>query len=341
VIGVGLLPSLTFTASAIAYASALGLLSMGLTLTYLTTKVPNFAHATIAMIGSVAMLLLIDRYYYENIGWGMFVTGPLVGGLLAAAFAAFTYVAILKPLADRGNTIIGLMIATFAVDIILMNILTLILNLVKGVHVPKLIGASIVSLEPALRVGGKTIQGHIIALPVAAVVLTILFHVFLTKTKFGVAMRAAIENPSLASIMGVNVNLVNIVSWTISGFLAGAAGALMAYTFKGVDPAVSALIIVSVFAGSIVGGISNIYWGLLGGFIVGFTEKWGTAILNNFYNAYLAGHAGLPKASFVNYEKIMSLGLVIIVLLYAPQGLAGIDWRGLAYRLRVKRGVEE
>ena len=334
-----LLPSLPYTLQAIAYASALGLLSMGLSLTFATTRVPNFAHSTIGMIGAVAILFLIDRYFYANPTWSVFLVGSIVGGALAALFALFMYVAILKPLADRGNTIIGLMIATFAVDIILTNILVLILDEVRGVHIPKLIGASITSYEPILRIGEYRIFAYTIVLPVAAIVLTLIFHLFLTKTKFGVAMRATIENPDLASVLGVNVNLVYMASWAISGFLAGVAGALMAFTFKGVDPAVSALVIVSVFAGSIVGGLESVYWGLIGGFLVGLVEKLGITIINNFYKQYLVLKLGAPNVSLLNYEKVLSLGLVVVMLLYAPQGLAGINWGSLARRLKLRRVI--
>lgn len=332
-----ILPGFIFTLNSIAYAAAIGLLSMGLTLTYLTTRVPNFAHATIGMIGSVVMLFLIDRVYYPSPGWSLFATGPILGGLAAAAFSVFMYLAILKPLAGRGNTIIGLMIATFAVDIILLNILTLILNTAHGKNIGKLIGAPLLGFQPKVNILGYTVDSYTLVLPVAAVLLAIAFHLFLTRTSFGVAMRATIENPDLASAMGVNVNLVYAVSWAVSGFLAGVAGSLMAFAFKGVDPAVSALVIVTVFAGSIVGGLSSVYWGLIGGFLVGLAEKLGTAIINNIYRDFFVEHLGFPNVSLVNYEKIMSLGLVILVLLYAPRGLAGVDWGRLASRLGLRR----
>ncbi len=335
-----ILPGVTYTLSSLAYAAAIGLLSMGLTLTYLTTRIPNFAHATIGMIGSIVMLLLIDRVFYGSQSWLIYLLGPLAGGAAAAAFSVLMYRAILKPLADRGNSIIGLMIATLAVDIILLNILTLILNVVPGENIPKLIGANIIGFQPKIRVAGVVVDSYTVILPVAALVLATVFHLFLTRTSFGVAMRATIENPDLASAMGVNVNLVYMVSWAFSGFLAGAAGALMAFAFKGVDPAVSALVIVTVFAGSIVGGLTSIYWGLIGGVLVGLAEKLGTTIINNMYRALLVPSLGLPNISLVNYEKVMSLGLVIIVLLYAPQGLAGVDWESILRRIKRVRGGE-
>ncbi len=324
-----ILPGGIFLMSALAYASALGLLSMGLSLTFVTTRVANFAHATIGMIGAIVMLFLIDRVYYDHVSYSLFVIGPLLSFLLAGLFAAVMYLVVMKPLQEKGNDVIGLMIATFAIDIILINILSFLLNAVSGKHLPKLYGVNIGPWDPTIACCGLALKASNFVLPIAAIILTVIFHLFLTKTKFGVAMRATIENPNLASVMGVNTNLVYTVSWFVSGALAGVAGSLIAFSLKDTSPNSSALIIVSVFAGSIVGGLTSIYWGLLGGFIVGMAEKVLTSMLDSFYNTVLVPSLGIPEFSFINYEKVMSLGLVIIVLLFAPEGLAGLDWNKL------------
>jgi len=335
----GVLPSGIFFMRSLSYAAALGLLSMGLTLTYVTTKVPNFAHATIAMIGATVMVWLIDNYYYTNPSWMMYLVGGLLGGLIAGLASLFMYTGMLRPLEKRGNTVIGLMIATFAFDIILLNILTIYMNAHRGVNIKQYISADVSSFQPKISILGSQIGAHVVVLPLAALLLSAAFHLFLTKTKFGVAMRATIENPGLAAVMGVNVNLVYMVSWFISGFIAGVAGSLMVFTFKNANPSVSALIIVSVFAGSIVGGLASVYWGLIGGLIVGLSEKLGTEITANLYNALFPPGPGETPLSLASYEKVISLGLVIIVLLFSPQGLAGVNWRGLAERLGLSRLV--
>ena len=330
---VEIIPSGVFLMSAIAYAAALGLLSMGLSLTYVTTRVANFAHATIGMLGAIVMLFLIDRVYYEGASYKLFVIGPLLSFIVAGLFAMIMYLVVMKPLQDKGNDVIGLMIATFAIDIILLNILSFLLNATTGENLPKLYGVNIGPWDPTIQCCGLELKASNFVLPIAAVLLTFIFHLFLTKTKFGVAMRATIENPNLAAVMGVNTNLVYTVSWFVSGALAGVAGSLIAFSLKDTSPNSSALIIVSVFAGSIVGGLTSIYWGLVGGFIVGLAEKLLTSVINALYNGYFAPALGLPEIAIINYEKVMSLGLVIIVLLFAPQGLAGVDWSKLKQKI--------
>ena len=321
-----MLLSLKFLLDSIAWAAAIGLMSMGLTLTYLTTKVPNFAHATIGFMAAPITVYIVDHYYLArgklHGDYLMYLYIVVISFIAIGALSTVIYLTILRPLARRGSDVISLMIATFAIDIILVSILAIILNNMDTVVLTRALDAQVSGYQPKIRVGRYIVQAHTLILPLVAIILAFLFHLFLTKTKFGVAMRATIENPSLASTLGVNVDLVYTVSWFISGGLAGVAGAFMTYMLAA-NPKYSALIIVSVFAGSIVGGLSDVYWGLIGGFIVGFSEK----IITNIAGAVV----GVP---LTNYERMVSLVLVILVLLFAPQGLAGVDWGKLLDRIR-------
>jgi len=319
--------SLKFLLDSIAWGAAIGLMSMGLTLTYLTTRVPNFAHATIGLVSSLVIVYVYDRLYgAAALSYSFYPLIIILSFLLVGVVAVVIYLSVLKPLADRGNDIISLMIATFAVDIILFSLLFIALNLFPTVNLDRALDAQISGSEPRIRVGNYLVPASTLIFPAAAVILALLFHLFLTKTKFGIAMRATIENPSLAATLGVNTNMVYTVSWFISGGLAGVAGAAIIMALSA-NPKYSALIIVSVFAGSIVGGLSGVYWGLVGGFIVGFSEKIVTKLVS--------AAVGVPLD---NYERLVSLVMVIIVLLVAPRGLAGVDWARVRERLLGVKG---
>ncbi len=88
----------------------------------------------------------------------------------------------------------------------------------------------------------------IISLTVIILMLITLF-LLLYKTKFGIALRASMENPSLAEIMGVDVEHTRMFSWFLSGALASAAGSLLPFRQE-IVPATGAIIIVSIFAAS-------------------------------------------------------------------------------------------
>jgi len=297
---------------AIIFSSLLTLLSIGLTLTYLTTKVPNFAHGTFAAVGAYITLTAVmvwkgNLYHYLCLAF-------VIGGATALA----QYILVLKPLTRRGASIVGLMIATLAIDIILLAILNIYADYLSRQF-------KIFSRYFYLRPYDVTIigwRGVLIVAPTLAVVTVTLIQSVLTRTKFGVAMRAAIENPSLASVVGVNVNLVYAVSWFIAGGLAGLAGGLLPLHLLS-NPDVGATLIASIFAASIVGGLLNIYGAVLGGFLIGFAEILGTSYIASWVGTWV-----------IPYRPMIPLVAIAVTLLLAPKGLLGVNWLGLIGAIR-------
>lgn len=294
--------------AAIIYASLLVLLSMGLTLTYLTTKVPNFAHASFATVG--VYLALVASRVWEN---SPYIAIP-IAFVLSGAIALFLYTFILKPLIRKGSSQAIQMIATLAFDMVLIALLNITADyIVRTFHV--------VSREFTLRSYDGSFMGLPLVLFVAPTVIVILavgLHLVLKKTRFGIAMRATIENPDLSGVVGINVRLVYGVSWFLGGGLAGIAGALMSLWFQG-DPSLGVMLIPSIFAASIAGGFFSIYGAIAGGLLVGLTEVLGTR--------FLAGELG---SWVIAYRPLIPLLFIVVTLLAAPRGLAGINW----YRLR-------
>jgi branched-chain amino acid transport system permease protein len=299
---------------ALIFSSLLSLLSIGLTLTYMTTKVPNFAHASLAAVGAYVTLTT-----GELLGGSPYLFLPfafVIGGLVGLV----QYRIIFKPLIRRGVNIIGLMVATLAMEFIFLSILNIYAD----------------SLSKELKVRSRYfllaikdfefagIPGLLIVASILVVLTATTLYLFLTKTKFGIAIRAAIEDPALASVVGVNVNRVYAVSWLIAGALGVLSGALLPLWFPG-NPDMGSRLIVSVFAASIIGGLGNVYGAVLGGFVIGFAELLGTNFLATQFGPWV-----------IPYRPLIPLAAIVITLLLAPQGLLGVDWRGLATRLRKK-----
>jgi branched-chain amino acid transport system permease protein len=291
--------------SAIVYASLLTLLSIGLTLTYLTTRVPNFAHATFGAVG-VYVAFTVIMIWKGNIYHHLYLPF-IIGGTAALA----QYLIVFKPLMRRGASVVGLMITTLAIEFILLAIL--------NIYADYLLYHKIKSKYFTFKLYDINIAGQsgiLIVAPILAAATVILLHLTLTRTKFGVAMRAAIEDASLASVVGVNVNLVYAISWFISGALAGLSGALLPFHSLSY-PEVGSVWIVSVFAASIIGGLMSVYGAVLGGFLIGFAE----IIITN----ELAAEIG---TWVVPYRRLIPLIAIAVTLLLAPNGLLGVDWRG-------------
>ncbi len=299
---------------ALIFASLLSLISIGLSLTYMTTNVPNFAHGSFAALGAYLTLTAVELWGGNPYQFLPFVL--VIGGLAALV----QYLLVFRPLIRKGVTIVGLMIATLAIEFILLSLLNIYADYLSTTF--KVRSRYFLLAIYDFQIAGNT--GLLFVAPILVVVTATMLYLFLTKTKFGVAMRAAIEDPDLASVVGINVNLVYAVSWFISGGLGCLAGALLPLWFPG-NTDMGSKIIVSVFAASIVGGLKSIYGALVGGFLIGFAEILGTN--------WLASQLG---PWIIPYRPLIPLITIAITLLLAPQGLLGIDWRDLASKIRKK-----
>ena len=298
--------------AAIIFSSLLALLSIGLTLTYLTTKVPNFAHGTYAAVGAYITLTAVK--VWEGNPYHYLPLALLVGGLGALA----QYLIVLRPLMRKGAKIVGLMITTLAIEFILLALLNIYADYLT--RVLKITSRYFLFAYKDIRIAGQ--RGLLIVAPTLVATTVALLYLALTRTKFGIAMRAAIESSSLASVVGINVDLVYAVSWFIAGGLGGLSGALLPLWFPG-NPDMGARHIVSTFAASIVGGLFSIYGAVLGGFLIGMAEVLGTSYLASWLGAWV-----LP------YRPLVPLIAIVITLLLAPSGLVGVNWRNLVSSVR-------
>ena len=292
---------------AIIFASLLALLSIGLTLTYLTTRVPNFAHASFAIIG--VYIALIATRVWDTSPYVAIPIAFVISGMVAVSLYSF----ILKPLIRKGASQAIQMVATLAFDLVVIALLNITADYIVKTY-------QITSREFSLRSYDAEFMGLpmiVFAAPVAVAILAITLHIMLRKTKFGIAMRAATENSDLSGTVGINVKLVYGVSWLLGGGIAGIAGALMSLWFQG-DPNLGPQLIPSVFAASIAGGFLSIYGAIAGGLLVGLTEVLGTRFLAGEFGSWL-----------IAYRPLIPLVFIVVTLLLAPRGLAGINWSKL------------
>ncbi|MBP7961771.1 MAG: branched-chain amino acid ABC transporter permease [Caldilineaceae bacterium] len=135
--------------------------------------------------------------------------------------------------------------------------------------------------------------------------LMIGLRLFVQRTKLGKAMRATAQNANAAAIMGIDVERVIMITFFIGGAMAGAAGMIFGnflHTGRylmGFDAGLFA------FTAAVFGGIGNITGALLGGFIIGFIKA--------FSDQYLAAQ----------WTRAVIFGILILVLVFRPQGLLG------------------
>jgi branched-chain amino acid transport system permease protein len=301
---------------AMIFSSLLTLLSIGLTLTYLTTKVSNFAHGAGAAVGAYITLTAVE--VWQGNPYSYLVVAVLVGGVLAL----IQYLLVFRPLIRRGASNVVLMIATLAMELVLLSVLNIYADYLTKTYTIRSRYFFLSSSD--ITISGQ--RGLLVVAPALTAIIATLLHLLLTRTKFGIAMRAAIEDPSLASVAGINVDFVSAVSWIIAGGLGGLSGALLPLYTPGY-PEMSAIIIVSVFAASIVGGLNNIYGAVLGGLLMGLSEILGTSALASVLGSWV-----------IPYRPLIPVIAIVITLLLAPNGLMGVNWRNIgSLRQRFQR----
>ena len=319
------------------YGGILSVMCIGLTVTYQTTKVPNFAYADVVVVGMTAA-------YFSYVLLGLassYLTLPF-SMLVAGAFAVLMYILVMKPLIKRGSSILNLMIASLAVDILFTGVEADISEIgivpfsraFTHAGIPVLVeapplpdfnflirnGIQIVHTCP-LASAGSCIPGIFVISPVLLAATTGTMYLLLKRSRFGIAMRAAIENPSLARVVGINVDRVYTVSWFIAGALGGLAGSLYAIG-DGMSLGVQNTLILDIFAGSVLGGLSSIYGAVIGGLLVAIGENYVITVLAKSVNSQL----------LVLQVGGVSMIILIITLLVAPKGLVAVNWRRLVSR---------
>jgi branched-chain amino acid transport system permease protein len=278
--------------SALVYACLFSMMAMGLTLTYMTTKVPNFAFGDFVTLGIYSSYTSVKVFHLNP------YVGSAFGFIVGALVSAVMFLLVLRPLARRGSSLVSLMIATFGVDIGFVGIFEIYTNYLQydlgHIDAPNFYAL------PDFSLGGYA--GVDLIAPVSVAVIVLSIYLLFTRTKFGVAMRAAVENPPLARVLGINVDMVATVSWMLAGGFAGYAGGLLtlqlpAGTFTGSN------LIVEIFSSSVLGGLTSIFGAAVGGLIIGGSEILGTLGLG----------LGFGTAGAIIIAAIFVLGGIVLI----------------------------
>lgn len=246
--------------------TVLALPAIGLTLIFAVLRFTNFALASLMTIGAYAGLV-------ANVSFGMPVYVSLLAAFVVAGLVGwFSDEFVLKPF--RASGFITTAIGSIALTIALENVVRFIFaNQMRGYNLPLRRDW----VFDGLRVGPQQVEN----LAIAAIVVLALT-AFLMATRAGKAMRAVADNPALASIKGIDVDMVaRIVSFVAMG-LAGIGGMLVGLDTT-VDPLVGFKTILSVFAAAVVGGLGSIPGAIVGALVIGVGEELSLLVLSPAY----------------------------------------------------------
>jgi len=302
------------------------LMALGLTMTYAITRVPNFAHAEYVTVGgyvaAVLALGLSGLLAASGLaGVAVIVLASVLAFAAAAAVAVGGDELVFKPLTRRGATSLHLLVASIGVGLVIRYILSIIVA-----SYDLLVVRSPIDKEILVTVGGAPFTNlHAWVLPTTFGVV-IGLHVLFTRTRLGKAMRAMASNFDLARIAGIRTVRVRRWTWLLAGGLAGLGGAFWVINVP-VVPETGWVILLFLFAASILGGFTSFWGTVAGGFIVGFAEIMGMSLLNQLFGVSLS------------YRPMIALAIIVLVFLLRPQGITGLtmpDFRALARRLHAR-----
>ena len=290
---------------AVAYSSCIGIGAAAITLIYNATRTFNFAHASLVAWG---VYMVFTGVYILGLSPYAFVP---IAVPLGAAIGLAIYFGVNRWLLRAKASEVNLMMSTLGVDLVLFGVLNIYSDYLIATYKAPAKYFVLEVRDPIIELGEARIRLVGVVAPLILVALVVALHLFLTRTKVGVAMRASIENPELAKISGINTDVIYALAWAIGGALAALSGALLSLVISGYT-AVGMVTIVSFFAGAIVGGLFSIFGSLLGGFLVGLSEFLGITLLGNTLGGWVYA-----------YRPAIPLAALAITLLLKPEGLAG------------------
>ena len=148
---------------------------------------------------------------------------------------------------------------------------------------------------------------------VATVILMTLLYLFVMRTRTGTAMRAVSEDMEVASLMGINVDRIIVITFAVGAAAAGAAGVLYALVFKQVHFFMGFYPGIKAFTAAVLGGIGNIPGAMLGGLFLGLFESVGPILVLD----------GLGIVAPYQLKDVIAFTMLVMVLIFRPSGILG------------------
>ncbi len=276
--------------------SIYALIALGYTMVYGIIRLINFAHGDFFMIGAYAAFFA-SSYMLAVYGKAPLVIIIIVSMLVSAFIALLTNRVIYRPLRykPRLSGLIGAIGASLFIEYLFSSL--------------PFIGPSFrafpdVMPRVAHQVGNVYISNHQISNLAISIGLMLFLTYIVRKTAVGKAMRAVSLDKDAAKLMGIDVEKIISFTFFLGGSFAGAAGLMASIAYPRIFPYMGILPGLKAFVSAVLGGIGSIPGAMLGGYIVGLAETFATA-----YKSL--------------YGEGIAFAILVLVLLFRPQGLLG------------------
>jgi branched-chain amino acid transport system permease protein len=273
----------------IGVGSIYALVALGFVLIYRATNVVNFAQGDFAMLGAFAMVVLaidLELPYWLSI---------IITLVLLVGFGALFNLGVYYPL--RHRSFLPVIISTIGASILLENG-------VLAAYGPRPQSLpSIISVQ-GFSIGEVFFDSQYLVILIVTIVMVALQYLFFERTLLGKKMQATSQDKEMASLLGIPVAWMIMLTFMYSALLGGLAGVLVAPVLF-VTVGMGSSIALKAFAASIIGGFGDVTGAIIGGLALGVIETFGAAYVS------------------VPYKDAFAFLMLFVFLLLRPQGIFG------------------
>lgn len=279
------------------------LVALGYTLVYGVLRLINFAHSEIFMIGTFATVAFITAVGVASPLTGLALLFFLLAAGLVAALASGGAAVLLeriayRPLRRKGATQLAALISAIGASLFLQQLFSLKYpDAVSTVRVMDKVNLA--------SIGTGVIRADKVLVFVGAVMMMVILDRVVNGTRFGRAIRATAQSPNNATLMGVDIDKVILITFLIGGAMAGIGGMLYVVFFEVTTYFVGFVLGIKAFTAAVLGGIGNLRGALLGGLLLGLIEEYGASIFGS------------------QWKDVIAFSVLVLVLMFRPTGLLG------------------
>ena len=264
-------------------------MALGFVLLIRAASVVNFGQGEFAMLGAYLLVIFFNVIALPY--WLSIILSIVIMAGFGVVFAGATY----WPLRHRGG--LPVIISTIGASIFLENIV-LVLYGPAAAQIDGVFDA------PGIQVGPVFMDSQYLTIIVVATLLVVLQYLIFEKTLLGKKLQATSQDQEMASLLGIPVATMILITFAYSSALGGIAGILVAPILF-VSTGMAGLIALKAFAANIIGGYGSIPGAILGGLSLGVVETLGAAYIS------------------VPYKDAFAFLMLLIFLMVRPQGLFG------------------
>ena len=262
-----------------------GLAALGFTMVFKALGYLNFSHSNTITIGAFVIYTVVISC---NIPF--LAAMPIV--ILFMLFYGFVLEKVLFKRFRKASALTFMLVS--------ISLSTVVTNLCLLIFGPQPRALTNVFPSTKVSIGSVSIPFNNICIFVIAVLFLVLLQIFFFKTKFGLSLRLASEDPSTASLMGIKVLNTRAATFAITAALGGIAGMLVSPLYS-VTIELGSSLALKTFISAVVGGLGNFIGAVVGGVLVGLTETLSATYISSAYKDMIVYVAGIIVLAFFPY----------------------------------------